>query len=148
MLVAIRSPAKVSPTHAAMRETHVELVCAVTSVPVRDAIYAACLKVYGGLSARRSMSELEEAHDAGFLTTLPHFNSVLNVLDDPSTTPTRTEMVRLSALPLAAVEEAFAVDSTGFSTCRYSRWYVRTQPQRFFYRADGRDDRALWPTGC
>ena len=92
-------------------------------VPVRDGIYAACLKVYGGMSARRSMSDVEEARDDGFLTTVPHFNSVLNVLDDPKSTPILASLVRLSALPLASVETDFAVDSTGFSTCRYTRWY-------------------------
>ena len=61
-------------------------------IPVRDGIFAACLKVYGGMSARRSMSDVEEARDAGFLTTLPHFNSVLNVLDDPKMTPILTEL--------------------------------------------------------
>ena len=92
-------------------------------VPVRDGIYSACLKVYGGMSARRSMSDVEEARDDGFLTMAPHFNSVLNVLDDPKSTPILASLVRLSALPLASVETDFAVDSTGFSTCRYTRWY-------------------------
>jgi transposase len=90
---------------------------------VRDGIYAACMKVYGGMSARRSSSDIEECRDGGFLSTAPHFNSILNVLDDPATGPILTELVRLSALPLAAVEVDFAVDSTGFGTCRYSRWF-------------------------
>ena len=92
-------------------------------IPVRDGILAACFKVYGGMSARRSMSDIEEARDAGFLTTTPHFNSVLNVLDDPASTPILLNLVRLSALPLASVEVDFACDSTGFASCRYTRWY-------------------------
>ncbi|HVS38623.1 MAG TPA: transposase [Gemmataceae bacterium] len=90
---------------------------------VRDGIYSACMKVYGGMSARRSSSDLEECRDAGFLTAAPHFNSVLNVLDDPATEPILTELVRLSALPLAAVEVDFAVDSTGFSSNCHARWF-------------------------
>jgi transposase len=92
-------------------------------VPVRDGIYAACLMVYGGKSARRSNSNNEIARDNGFLTTIPHFNSVLNVLDDPATTPILVNLVRLSSLPLASIEVDFAVDSTGFSSSRYTRWF-------------------------
>ncbi len=32
-------------------------------------------------------------------------------------------MVETSALPLTAVEETFAADSSGFSTCRFERWF-------------------------
>src|SRR5438067_13785763 len=32
-------------------------------------------------------------------------------------------MVTWSALPLKSLESNFAVDSSGFSTCRYDRWY-------------------------
>lgn len=38
-------------------------------------------------------------------------------------TPVLKSLVALSALPLAGVESDFAVDSTGFSTCRFVRWY-------------------------
>lgn len=33
------------------------------------------------------------------------------------------ELVRISAAPLAVVEQHVAQDSTGFSTCRYASWY-------------------------
>ena len=33
------------------------------------------------------------------------------------------ELVTISSLPLKAIETDFAVDSTGFSTCGYTRWY-------------------------
>ena len=83
------------------------------------------MKVYGGMSARRASSDMEECRDAGFLATAPHFNSVLNALDDPATGPILTELVRLSALPLAAVEVDFAVDSTGFGNGRNERWFSK-----------------------
>ena len=53
----------------------------------------------------------------------PHFNSVLRYLRSPEMTPILKDLVTLSALPLKAIETDFAVDSTGFSTCRYVRWY-------------------------
>lgn len=92
-------------------------------IPVRNATFAACYKIYGGFSARRCISDMEEARDAGFLSRLPHFNSILNVLESPETTPILMSLIRLSSLPLATTEEKFAADSTGFSTCRYTRWF-------------------------
>jgi transposase len=38
-------------------------------------------------------------------------------------TPALKGLVELSALPLKGVETDFAAGSTGFSTCRYVRWY-------------------------
>ena len=34
-----------------------------------------------------------------------------------------TGLIELSATPIATVESQFAVDSSGFSTCRFDRWY-------------------------
>src|ERR1017187_6115250 len=51
------------------------------------------------------------------------FNSVLRYLRDPEMTLVLRALVELSALPLKGVEDDFAVDSTGFSTCRFVRWY-------------------------
>ena len=53
----------------------------------------------------------------------PHFNSVLRYLRDPEMTPVLRSLVELSALPLKGVESDFAADSTGFSTCRFVRWF-------------------------
>jgi transposase/predicted nucleic acid-binding Zn finger protein len=93
------------------------------TIPVRDAMFAACLKVFSLTSARRFNGELEEAHDAGFLSRMPHFNSVLNVFDKEETTTILKGMIEASALPLSSVEKNFAVDSTGFGTGKYASWH-------------------------
>jgi transposase len=77
------------------------------------------------MSSRRFATDLREAHERGYITKAPHFNSVLNVLDDEETTPILTELVAKSAEPLAAIETSFAIDSTGFSGCRFDRWYAK-----------------------
>jgi transposase len=92
------------------------------ALPIADALFAAVFKVYALMSARRFISDLREAHERGRVSQLPHFNSVLNVLDNENTTPILTDLIRQSSLPLAAVESQFAVDSSGFSTCRYTKW--------------------------
>ena len=93
------------------------------SLPVSDMAYAAVAKVYSGLSARRFDTDVRDARERGLTDTDPHFNSVLRYLRDPAMTPALESLVTLSALPLRGVEQDFAMDSTGFSTCTYTRWY-------------------------
>jgi transposase len=92
-------------------------------LPMGDMAFAAIAKVYSGRSARRFDSDVRENKARGLTADDPHFNSVLRYLRDPALTPVLHELVALSALPLKGVERDFAIDSTGFSTCRYVRWY-------------------------
>jgi transposase len=52
-----------------------------------------------------------------------HFNSVFNALDNEKLTEILQELIVRSSQPLAAIEQDFAVDSTGFTTCRFNRWF-------------------------
>lgn len=93
--------------------------------PIRpaDAAFCAVYKTYSTMSARRFMGDLDEAKDSGFVTRVPHFNSVLNFFDRNESTPILHDFIARSAAPLGAIESAFAVDSTGFSGARYQRWF-------------------------
>jgi transposase len=91
-------------------------------VPLADQAFAATLKVYSLFSARRFMSQLEEAAGRGFVGKM-HFNSVLKALENESLTPVLHGLIRQSSLPLRAVETTFAPDSTGFCTSRFVRWF-------------------------
>jgi len=101
-------------------------------IPLRDAVYAACFKVYSGFSARRFTCDLESAVEEGHISRAIHFNSVLNVLDCDESTPILLELIQKSATPLKEVEVEWAVDSTGFSGSRYDRWFTEKwgQPQK------------------
>jgi transposase len=92
-------------------------------LPLRDAIFCACFKVYSTLSGRRFTSDLCDAQDKGYISRVPHFNSVLRVFDTEETTDILRALVAHSAAPLATLESNFAVDSSGFSGCRYDRWF-------------------------
>jgi transposase len=100
---------------------------------VRDGIFAAVYKVYSTLSARRFTSDLCDACDKGYISKVPHFNPVLRVFDKDETTDILKALVAHSAAPLAELESNFAVDSTGFSGCRYDQWFTckwkHAQPQ-------------------
>jgi len=89
----------------------------------RDMLFAAAYKVYSTVSSRRFASDLNDARDKGYITKAAHFNSVLRYLDNSALTPVLHEMIKASSLPLKALETSFAVDSSGFSTCQYVRWF-------------------------
>jgi transposase len=88
-------------------------------------LFASVYKVYGGFSSRRFTSDLREAYADGLIDSTPHFNSVSNYLSKPELTGTLGSLVTTSSLPLKAVEHDFAVDSSGFSTSRFVRWYSK-----------------------
>lgn len=88
-----------------------------------DAVFAVTFKIYSTFSGRRFMCDLNDAQANGYITKTPHFNSIFNYLENPALTPILTELIVQSSLPLKAVEVDFAVDSTGFSTSRFVRWF-------------------------
>jgi transposase len=92
-------------------------------LPLRDAIFAACFKVYSTVSCRRFVSDMREAHAKGYLTRVPHFNSIFNYLENPELTPILHSLITETSLPLKAVEVDFAADSSGFTTSRFIRWF-------------------------
>jgi len=92
-------------------------------LPLSDMVFATTLKVYSGFSSRRFTTDIRAAMEAGLVDRAPHFNSVSNYLADPELTPLLKSLIEVSAGPLKAVEVDFAVDSTGFATNTYSRWF-------------------------
>jgi len=88
-----------------------------------NVVFAMVSKVYGGLSQRRSASEIRAARVAGFIDQVPATSTLFRYFEDPALTPLLRELVHETALPLAEIETVFAVDSTGFSTCNFQRWY-------------------------
>jgi transposase len=92
------------------------------SVPLRDAIFSACFKVYSTVSGRRFTVDLQEARDKGHIGRAPSYNTLFRVFEDSETFDVLKSLVIRSALPLKAIETNFACDSSGFSGCRYDRW--------------------------
>lgn len=93
------------------------------SLPLADAIFSATFKVYSTVSGRRFMSDLRESHTRGYITKVPHYNSIFNYLENPELTPMLKALIVQASLPLKAVEVDFAVDSSGFTTSRFTRWF-------------------------
>lgn len=99
-------------------------------LPLSDALFAICYKIYSTVSGRRFMSDLAEAQVKGYIQKTPHFNSIFNYLENEGLTPVLQDLITKTSLPLASVEENFAADSSGFTTTVYSRWYDHKYGQR------------------
>src|SRR5947209_4921698 len=86
-------------------------------------IFCMVFKVYSLFSGRRFISDLKEAQRRGYISRTPHFNSIFNYLELPQMTDCLKQLIKLSSLPLKSVETDFAVDSSGFSTGQFVRWF-------------------------
>lgn len=100
-----------------------------------DVVFAAAFKVYSTLSTRRFSCDLKDARDKGYISKAIHYNSVCAYLEWPKLTPVLNELIQQSCAPLRAIETDFAVDSSGFSTSRFVRWY----DEKYGVRRNGHD---------
>ena len=84
-------------------------------------LFCAIRKVASMYSCRRSYGFLETAHERKYLNSTPNYSISSRLLIRDDVTPILKELVSLSALPLAAVEEyaTVAIDSSGFRTNSY-----------------------------
>jgi hypothetical protein len=89
----------------------------------KDSVFAMVFKVYCGLSSRRFSTDLLEAHEKGHTLRPIPGAKITSFFENPSFTPILSELVSYSARPLRAVETSFAIDSSGFGTSKFDRWY-------------------------
>lgn len=89
----------------------------------RDMLFCLALKTYTKLSSRRLNSDLEIAKQNSFISEVPHFTTLMNYLEKSGLTDALQELIKLSALPTKELETEFAIDSTGFSSNQFGRWF-------------------------
>ena len=92
-------------------------------LPLSDVLFGIGLKVYSTMSGRRAMTDFRDAQAKGLLDKVPSFTSTFRYLENPDLAPLLKDLIERSALPLRSVETDFAVDSSGFSTSVYKRWF-------------------------
>src|SRR5258705_13508627 len=68
-------------------------------LPLSDAVFSIAFKVYSTVSQRRFMSDLREAHTRGFISKVPHFNSISNYLENPALTPLLRDLIPRAVFP-------------------------------------------------
>ena len=88
-----------------------------------DSIYAMVYKVYSTFSGRRFSTDLEMAKAAGLVEKKIPYNSMFRYFQKKEITPLLADMVTITSLPLRTVEKDFAIDSTGFGTSNFQRWF-------------------------
>jgi transposase len=89
---------------------------------IHETLFCAIQKVYSQLSSRRAYSLFENATEKGQINHAPNFNQPSIIFRNPEMTPILHELVSLSALPVAGIENDFSVDSTGFRTTTFSAY--------------------------
>ena len=85
-------------------------------------IFCSIQKVYSQLSSRRAYSLFKNAEEKEQIEHAPHFNTPSRIFNNPEITPILHRLVFLSALPVAGIENDFAIDSTGFRTTTFSAY--------------------------
>jgi transposase len=103
-------------------------------IPISDVIFSAVFKVYSTVSGRRFMSDLNEAKIKGFVSEMPHYNTVSRYLENEELTAYLKHLITQSSLPLKDIESDFAVDSSGFATCQFTRWFNAKYGRELDYR--------------
>ena len=91
---------------------------------LKEICFALILKTFSQLSSRRLHGELEILKKLGYVETIPHFTILMKHLRKKETTLILKELLKLSAMPIKQMSsKTFSVDSTGFSTSSFGRWY-------------------------
>ena len=93
------------------------------TLPFSDMLFGSIMKVYTGFSLRRFMSDMQIAQSMGLVEVVPSYSTISNFMNREEIKVILDTLIKTSALPLKEVETAFAIDSSGFSTSRFARWF-------------------------
>jgi transposase len=88
-----------------------------------EMVFNCAMKIYSTFSLRRFISDVKIAKEMGLIDKVPCYASIGHFLQREDLTPILTKLIQLSSLSLKEIEKDFAVDSTGFSTSRFARWF-------------------------
>lgn len=89
----------------------------------KDSIFTMATKVYGMFSSRRSSCDFKDAHGDGYTAKPIPGMKVNKFFENPTFTPILKMLIAESARPLRSVETKFAIDSSGFASSKFYRWY-------------------------
>ena len=91
--------------------------------PLKDMAFAVTMKVFGTMSGRRTSCDLQDYLGKNLIEMAPHHATMSKYLNDDALTPVLQHLITQSAIPLKSLEQDFAVDSTGFASTTYDRWF-------------------------
>ena len=88
-----------------------------------DNIFAMVFKIYSTFSGRRFATDMNWALEKGYIESKVPYNTMFDYFKKPELMPILSQMVTLTSLPLRAIETKFNIDSTGFGTSNFQRWF-------------------------
>lgn len=93
------------------------------TLPMADMVFSSALKVYSTFSLRRFVSLMQSAKKESYIDKVCSYSTVSNYMRKPEMTSILKELITKSSLALKSIETSFAVDSTGFATSQFARWF-------------------------
>lgn len=93
------------------------------TLPFSDMLFGSVMKVYTGFSLRRFISDMKIAKHFGLINKVPCYSSLSNFMNRKEIKQILGGLITITSLPLKEVERDFAIDSSGFSTSRFARWF-------------------------
>ncbi|MDD5418139.1 MAG: transposase [Candidatus Nanoarchaeia archaeon] len=88
-----------------------------------DNIFAMVFKTYSTFSGRRFATDMNWALEKGYIDNKVPYNTMFDYFKKKELTPVLSQIVKLTSLPLRTVETKFNIDSTGFGTSNFQRWF-------------------------
>jgi len=104
------------------------------TLPLSDMIFASALKVFTTFSLRRFITDAEIAKEKGYISKAPCYSTIGVYMEKPELTPIIKELITISSLPLATIETDFSIDSSGFGTSRFVKWFDKKYGKEKDYR--------------
>lgn len=108
-------------------------------LPLSDMVFASALKIYSTFSLRRFTTDMMIAKEFGYIDKVPYYTTVARYMEDKELTPILKKLIMLTSLSLKSVETDFAIDSSGFTTTRFARWfdhkYGKEKDRRVWFKA-------------
>ncbi len=90
---------------------------------MKDICFCLALKTYTKLSSRRLNSDLEKAQQEEFIARVSHFTTIMGWMKMEEMTSLLLHLIKLSALPMKEMETQYSIDSTGFASWQFGRWF-------------------------
>ena len=88
-----------------------------------DSVYSMVFKVYSTFSSRRFATDIQNAKEQKYVEKKIPRSSISDSFNKKEITPLLSQIVQITSLPLQSIEKDFAIDSTGFETSNFQRWF-------------------------
>jgi len=103
-------------------------------LPLSDMVFLSALKVFTTFSLRRFHTDAETARECGYVDKVPTYVSVAHYMENPDLTPIIKDLITVTSLPLTSIETDFTIDSSGFGTSRFVKWFDHKYGKEKDYR--------------